>query len=286
MKRTKLLIVALLIMAPLTQINAQFFKKLTKSVERSVENTIERKVSNKAAEKTGEAVDEVLEEDETTSTKKKRERRSSSTMPIGMGGMEAVPAVYDFEWVYRLKMVSPRSRNNMEMEYYLKKDAAYWGAQFYQDGESVSPSFMVYDTKINKMVMFMDQGGTKMAMATKLPKGIVDAATEESDYEDYTIKEIPGKTILGYDCEGYQMENEEYKYVMYITFDAPVSFTDMFGSDKMPEDFNPDWLMKGDVEGMMMEMDMDDKNSSRNDMKMSCVALEKKDVTIRKSDFQ
>lgn len=286
MKLTRLLLIIILTTGSMTQANAQFFKKLKKSVERSVENTIERKTSDKAAEKTGEAMDEVLEEDKDSKSSKKKSESSTSTMPIGLGGMESVPGVYDFEWVYRLKMVSPRSRNNMELEYYLKEDAAYWGAQFYQDGETVSPNFMVYDTNINKMVMFMDQGSTKMAMATKLPKGIVDAAVEESDYEDYTIKKIPGKTILGYDCEGYEMENEDYKYVMYITFDAPISFTDMFGSDKMPKDFNPEWLMKGDVEGMMMEMDMDDKSSNRNDMKMSCIKLEKKNFSVRKSDYQ
>ncbi|WP_203293000.1 DUF4412 domain-containing protein [Luteirhabdus pelagi] len=289
MKTVKLLLVVGCLTAFSFQAEAQFFKKLKKKVEKSVENTIHRKTADKASKETGEVMDDVLEGDGKENDAGNNDNRSSFPMGGMMGGkMENVPSQYSFEWVYRLKMEMKKERNNMELEYFLKEDAPYWGAKFYQDKQEMAMNtFMVYDNQSKLMVMFMNQEGRKMATASKMPKNIAETAAENSGIEDYTMKKIAGKTILGYDCDGFEIENDEYIITMYVTFDVPVSFSDVYGqSDKMPKGFNPEWLKKGDAEGLVMQMHMDEKNSNRNDMTMTCVKLEEAPFTISKSDYQ
>ena len=131
------------------------------------------------------------------------------------------------------------------------------------------------------------QGDTKMAMPTAIP---LDIDLEDTDLEatsEYVIEEIGTKEILGKTCQGFRMENEEMKVVIYSMLDAPVSFNQVFGSDaqKMPKGFDPKWLEKME-NSLVMEMTYTDKAKSVNATKMECVALNEEAFVISKNDYQ
>jgi hypothetical protein len=284
MKSTKIFIILLAFGLFSQTCNAQFFKKLKKRVENSVENTIQRKTADKASKETGKAMDQVLEPDASGNQDSK-----TSTIPFALGGSTAnLPETYTFQWVYRLKMETQKERDNMEIEYYLKEDAPYWGAQFYGKGQQEAMNMvMVYDGQTETTAMFMDQNGQKIVTTTKLPKQIADGAMEDMEGGEYTITKIGGKTVLGYPCDGFIMENDRYKTTVYVTFDAEVSFADIYGkSDKLPKNFNPEWLRKDGKDGLMMEMHMKDKKASKNDVSMNCIKLQKQPFSIITGEYQ
>ncbi len=287
MKTLKMLLVTVCIGCISVPGNAQFFKKLKKKVENSVENTIHRKAADKASEETGKAVDVILEPP--VSSDDTQENGGSATFPMGLGGsLDDLPDTYNFNWIYRLQLVAHKEKDNMEIEYYLNNDAPYWGARFYNDkSRDDMDMMMVYDGQTEKTVMFMDQNGQKIATVTKLPKTLSDRAMENMEGGEYSITKIAGKTIMGYACDGFIMENEEYKNTVYVTYDADVNFMGLYSNGgKLPDNFNPEWITKDGKQGLMMEMHMEDKDSSKQNMSMTCIKLEKSPLKIRTADYQ
>jgi hypothetical protein len=53
----------------------------------------------------------------------------------------------------------------------------------------------------------------------------------------------------------------------------------------MPKGFNAEWMKKME-NGLMMEMIYKDKKKSKNDMTMTCIALNKTDFSIKTSDYK
>ena len=174
------------------------------------------------------------------------------------------------------------------MDYYLMPNVEYFGMKpDFTDQKVTGSMIMVMDVERNVNTMFMDMGGTKMATPTAIP---LDTDLEDTDLDtagEYVFEEIGTKEILGRTCQGFRMENEEMKVIIYSMLDAPVSFNQVFGTDaqKMPKGFNPKWLKKME-NSLVMEMSYTDKTKSLNTTKMECVALSEETFVIRKSDYQ
>lgn len=280
MKTIRTAITLLLLIALSAPVQGQIFKKLKEKVSRSVEDVVTQKVADKAAQQASKTMDAILSPD----------FGENSPVPMGtsMGDMSSVPDSYSFDWSYRLKMEMPKSKDNMEIEYRLKENGSYWGAHFdHKDMQKGMQMFMVYDHDIEQTVMFMEGEDMKMATATKLDMSGMDGAAQEDGLDKYTMEKIDGKTVLGYDCDGFVMENEDHHITMYITFDVDVSFGDIYDTNqKLPENFDPDWLKDGDKQGLVMEMDFKDKKNKKEHMKMTCIKLEEQSYTINKGDYQ
>ncbi|MDT0690847.1 DUF4412 domain-containing protein [Salegentibacter sp. F188] len=265
----KILILCLSVFMIGTTAEAQFLKKLKDKVQEKVENAAIDNVSDKAANETNKGLNSMWEK-----------KLSEGNIAMGMERVnpEEIPASYDFDWVYNMHIT--HKNGEMDMLYHLKKDAPYFGMEMQQQGEM----FIVFDDRNDLSVMFMNSGENKYLMATKL--NIEDTSEESEDYyDDMELKEIGSKTILGFECQGYQGENEDYIFNFYVTKEAGIGFTGMFQDkqNNMPEEFNPEWLQDGDA--LLMEMQMEDKKRTNNSMSMTCTRIEKESVTIRKSDF-
>lgn len=274
----KFWILAFLLIA-VSPVHGQFLKNLKKKVERRVEQTVTDKIANKAAQEAGKKLDNLME----------GKIGGGSPLPIGteQGDIGDVPESYDFEWAYGLRIESAKSKEGMDIVYYLKEDAPYWGARI-QQGMSL---FMVYDLGNKLTVIFMENEGNNFISVTKVPENAMMEAEDMMDenevsLEDYTFREIQGKEILGYSCKGYEMENDEFKYTFFNTFETEVSFSDIYGkSEQIPKGFNIDWFKEGDKEGLIMEMIMEDKSGKNDTYRMRCTKLEKEPLSLRKSDY-
>ena len=207
-----------------------------------------------------------------------------SNQLLAQNNAKELQDVYDFDYTYKVKMTS--KKDDIQFDYYLKKDAAYFGFAIplmtkEQEGMNM---FTVMDNNKAVTAMFMEVMGKKVVQKSKIKLSDFDSDT---DATDFTIKEIGSKTILGYKCQGFIMENKESEITVYITDEAPISFNKMWnnGKNKLPKGFNPSWMKKYSENGLMMEMHYVDKKKSKNNMTMTCIALDKTDFSIQTTDY-
>ena len=195
-----------------------------------------------------------------------------------------LPSSYDFNYIYKLKMT--HKKGDVTLDYYLKEGATYFGFDTAAMTESSDTKmFMVMDTDLEVTAMFMEMMGKKVVQKSKLKAS--DFGSDTDDVSDYTFTEIDSKTINGYECEGYVSENDKNKMTFYITDDAPVSFNQVFGSNmkNMPKGFNANLMKKYAENGLMMEMNYEDKKKSKNNMTMECTGLEETNFSIATAEY-
>jgi hypothetical protein len=260
-------------------LNAQFLKKLQKSVERGVEKAVLKKTEEVAADKTEQGMDKLLNMEFMNMYDEKFKTGEAVDPSI-------LPDHYDFEWKYTMQINT--TQGAISMDYYLSPNAEYFGMKpDLSDQKVTGDMVMVMDVERNVTTMFMDMGDTKMAMPTAIPLDIDAEDTDLDTTSEYVFEEIGTKEILGKTCQGFRMENDEMKVVIYSMLDAPVSFNQVFGSDaqKMPKGFDPKWLEKME-NSLVMEMTYTDKAKSVNATKMECVALTEETFVISKNDYQ
>jgi len=266
----KVVITGILLAFCALPLQAQFLKNLQKKVAQQVENTVTKKVADKAADEAGKSVDNMLNFPS---------GNSGFAMGFEQVDHKEIPEVYEFDWSYVMKMES--RQGDMTLNYLLKKDASYFGFKLPEND-----MLMVMDLSRNFNVMYMNSEGNKMLMATKMPEITAEEmGAENKEGEELSFKKIGNKTIMGYDCTGYQGENDDMVFTFYITTEPDISFGDMYKSDKMnlPKGFDPKWLEEG--KGIMMQMIMDGKKNARDNVTMTCIALEPKTFSIKKSEY-
>ncbi len=260
----RMLLVVLMIMGlGIFYAEAQFLKEIRdRAIERS-KDVIIGKTADKAADKTSLAMDKLLNPD------------LGSLMNRGGSkvDMARLPDFYSFDYRYALKITT--AEGYIDFDYFLSKNESYMGAKMNR-GMEMS---MVFDE--GRKVMLTIVGG----MATAIEMDLSDAMEEEDMdmYNDYTFKELPNREFLGYDCVGREMENDEYKFTIYIAPDMEAGFGSMFKSEHANI---PPAMQKFSSEyenGLMMYMEMvDKKNKKRKNTSatMECVAFEPTDLAI------
>ena len=194
-----------------------------------------------------------------------------------------LPATYDFDYTYKLKMT--HKKGDINLTYFLKEGAQYFAFDTADMTKgSDTKMFMVMDGNLGVTAMFMEMMDKKIVQKTKLKASDFD---NDSDDSEYTFTKIDSKTIMGYECEGFVSENDDNKITFYITDDVPVSFNQVFGANvkQMPKGFNPDWMKKYAENGLMMQMIFVDKKKSKNSMTMDCIGLDKTDFSINASAY-
>ena len=270
MKNLIYLGLAIFLMAGTTTAEAQFLKKLKEKVEKKVEEAATENISNKAANETDKALNNMWE---------KKLENTNFTMGMDMVDPSEIPAGYNFDWEYSLQMTT--TEGEMEMVYHIKENANYVGMKIPQ----AENMFTVLDNNENMTVIYMNSEGNKMVMATRFDVS-EEELEQENKYEEMEFEEIGTKTILGYECQGYRSENTENVFTFYVTDEAGVSFRDLYQENQknIPKGLDADWIKDGT--GLMMEMQMKDKENPSKNVSMTCTGIEKKPFSISTSDYQ
>jgi len=263
----KLILTGVLMVFFLMPAQAQVLRNLKKKAE----NRVEQKSTDKAASEAGKSAEKAMEP-----------HYNNKGFPMGTGqaDLSEVPETYEFEWRYVVKMENKEGETHLN--YFLKKDAPYFGFKLPNSEEM----FMVMDESRNLMVNYMNSKGTKIITASRISKSALNETEDEKESDETTFKKIGNKTILGYKCRGFQAENKDGVYTFYITSEPDINFMDIYKSDKtkLPANFDPKWIEDG--KGLMMQMILEDKKTAKNNLVMTCVALEKQSVILRKSDYK
>jgi len=251
---------------------AQFLKKLKRKAKQTVEKVVINKTADKASQITSSGLDKVFNMDLS-----------------GQVDPDILPSSYDFTWKYTLEM--KHRQGDMRLNYYLKPGAKYFGSQPELQGNTMANGmFMVMDQELEVMTIFMESKNGKSGQVVKSPTTDTEDVVNEniSKTDDYSFTKIETKTILGYECQGFKMDNNEFTMTMYFALDAPVSFNQVYGgmqTQNIPKDFDPKWLEKVE-NSIMMEMQMTHKKKKKYNITMNCVALEKTTKTITINDYE
>jgi hypothetical protein len=167
------------------------------------------------------------------------------------------PEVYQFDYSLTAEMQTDEDID-MKMNYLLKKNSNYFAMEMNQmDMGEDANMMMVIDQDRKAMFQFVDMQANKILMAQDLE---MDSDSDDQDVIDNTeITKVPNKQILGYDCEGVQIENDEMRSTIYFTNKAPIGFT-FFNDPEQSKNFSIpkeiQGLMKEDT--LMLEMHMED----------------------------
>lgn len=247
---------------------AQILNKLKNKVIERTENVIVDKAADKAAQKTSEAMDKILNQN------------LDGLFNIGGGTIVDVsnlPAEYSFDFLYKVKMTT--GNGEIMMDYLFNKNESYFGAI-----SQLSPTTtMIFDTDKNLFVI--KSGESVIAREIKMDSTTESEEAEAEIYNDYTFKEIPSKEFLGIICPGYEMENDENKFTVYIAPDIGVGFGSANGNKivNMPKEMQA--FSKKYEKGLMMYMEMenkiDDKKNDKIATSMECVKFEESKTSVK-----
>lgn len=201
-------------------------------------------------------------------------------------GPEDLPATYDFDWRYRLKMdFVNQKKESFDLVFLLKKNVNYQGVSFenLEKGNN-NEATMVFDLNINAMVMFMQAEQNKFLQIHPL-----ETPKNSAEMDRMEIRELPAKMIIGYKSKGLEIENDKYIIQVYHSDETPIGMKNLFdfaGPMKMDiPDIDPR-LVEQFSSGLIMEMTYKDKKKSKNDMVMSAQSIDQSKTTINNSEYQ
>lgn len=273
MKTRIIVLVVLLLIGTLAR--GQFLKKLGDRVQNAAERTVLNKADQEASKQTDQALDKVFDMD-------------LGAMGTSNIDPSTLPSSYEFDWQYTLEMTN--KKGNLKMHYFLPEDGGPFGSRPEMDqGETaMNNMMMVMDPELSTTTILMDNGGQKTGIIMSNPD-LAKEISEANDMNAYDFKEIGTKEILGYTCQGFQMDSEDATIIVYMAFDAPVSFNKMYSGNnakQLPKGFDPKWLDKLGENSLMMEMDFQNKKQPNQSTKMTCIDLKKEPFAINTSEYQ
>lgn len=256
-------------------VNAQLLKKIAQSDEKATERAVLKKTEQKTAEKTDKTLDGIFN--------------------LDLGGMmgdsnmdpSILPESYNYEWRYTLQ--TEHKKGNMKMHYYLREEGSDFVSRMEMQQQSMMGGMlMLIDPALNVTSILMNSKGKKHGQIISTPEMDLSNTDFENSMDGYEFKEIGTKEIIGYRCQGFQIENEDTIMTMYVAFDTPVSLNKVYGNDpkRLPKGFDPKWLDKIGKNSLMMEMDFHNKKKPKQSAKMRCVALEKDPLTINIAEYE
>ena len=265
MKTIKFLLI-ILISSTITQGNAQFLDKLKKRAQEAAERTVERKVEEKTERETEKAFDSVF----------------NNQGGIFNGKKSAPAETYAFTHSYDMDIIS--EKDTTHVTYYLTSVEEFMGSaiQMNENEQMVTVMDLPRKTAYN----FMDFGDNKSMMSF----GLDFEKVVENQTDTNVLIEVTGNTkeILGFQCEEYKVEGEDFEGTIWVTNEAEISFSEAFAmvkKQKKNKSYNQSWMSM--VEGLTLEMNMTDTSKKKpKTMKMQCTSVDVTDYTIYTSDYE
>ena len=191
--------------------NAQFWKKLSKKAQVAAEDAISRKVEEKAARETEKTFDTVFNNEGKLFKTKKVEKLDN----------------YSFTHQYVMEVIS--KNDTTDIIYYLTNEHEYMGSSFTtgKDQEFIT----VMDLPNGAIHTFMDFGDQKTTNSIKIPLENVSDGMMNTD-KFSVVPTGQTKTILGYECEKFEVTGPQLSGIVWVTQDAGISFQKAFSNLK------------------------------------------------------
>ena len=271
MKRTVLLIAMLAIIFSFQDAQAQSLR--TRLKQKILNDNLEANAKRDSVK----AVEEGREPDKTPNTTMDRVYMDA----LGLTNNVAYETVYSFDAYIQMEISDYKKNGNLDEQmvydnYMHKQDADY--AMVFKDGDDQST--MIFDTKNSAMLILTDADGEKAGFATTIgPEAMAELAEDYNEDYDEDNDVVPPnikktgktKTILGYKCDEYLVEDEESEVHMWI-------------SEKLGKEMRKEWMNNQQtfggmftqayaLDGMTMEYEMIEKNGEKSTMLVTKIDL-------------
>ncbi|MFN3918185.1 MAG: DUF4412 domain-containing protein [Flavobacteriales bacterium] len=285
---------------------AQFQEALSKKIEKKTKQKVEQRIDNKIdkgldkgldkvedpdtykKDKSSSGFTELPEEQNTIATPENPEQNNNSgaETPIPnvfkSGDKSKVLTEYSFQHNVLMEMESvdkkgkSNGKNNMKMLF--NESGEYFGGEVFMDdgkGNSISAGFTIFDWKNNQMIRLIDNGGMKIGVIMKLDEAqsyVESTTSTENEKEVKFRKTGKTKTILGYLCEEYIIEDEESTTEMWMTKDVDLNLAQVMGfmgQNQKGKKNSTTTYPKDAPQGFMMEtITTNKKNNEKSIMKV------------------
>lgn len=239
----------------------------------------------KGGQKNGKNIDE---DDYDTSNSKGSVKSMKKALKNHKTTVDDLPDSYEFNWELKTEMVmGKKGKDVMEMTFLINENANYQATKMVDaNSKNNGEATMLFDSDLKTMVMFMDAQGSKFLQMYPIP----EVAETNSASNNYNISELPSKTIIGYKCEGLQLEDDRYILKVYHTAEANIKLSNFlsFGNQNQKMDL-PDIDPKVSEQfsnGLILQMDIIDKKKAKNNVNIIAKSLKKESVSIKKSDYK
>lgn len=267
--KTIKIIMMLFLFGVTTQGNAQFFKKLKERAKEAAEQTIERKVAEKTERETDKAFDTVFNNKGKLFKKKKAKKLES----------------YSFSHQYVMQVIS--EKDTTDITYYLTNEHEYMGSSFTvrKNEEFIT----VMDLPNSAIHTFMNLGDSKTMSSFKID--LDDMEDENIEGNGFSVN-LTGqtKTILGYECQEYQVTGSQVSGTAWVTQEAEISFLKAFSKLKSKKirgrkGIDQSWVSM--IDGLALEMNMIDYSQKNpKPIRMVCTDLGENDFSINTLTYE
>ncbi|MBN1131754.1 MAG: DUF4412 domain-containing protein [Bacteroidales bacterium] len=186
---------------------------------------------------------------------------------MGMSANVAVKDQYNFDSYVKMEVSSYDKSGTLEetgiYDTYNNVEALDYAMIFYDAGNQGDKSTIIFDTENHLMLTLSESGGEKTGFAISIdPEDIEEPAegeveeVEEDAYKAYKTGKT--KTILGYKCEEYLIEDEESEARIYVTDDI----NQKARKEVMKNSVFAGWFFHAAyMKGMVLEYDLLDKTN-------------------------
>jgi hypothetical protein len=270
MKRTVLLIAALAMVFSFQDAQSQSLRKMVK--QRIFKEPVE--IKSKEDSMT------VLVIDDPTESSSTHFSNEATMKAFGLTDNVAHDTKYDFDAYIQMEISDYKKNGKLDDQvvydnYMHKQDADY--AMEFIDGDDKTT--MIFDTKNSAMLILTDADGEKTGFATTIdPEALAGQVEDYEGYEEENDVVPPNikktgktKTILGYKCDEYLMEDEESEVHMWI-------------SEKLGKEMQKEWMNNQQtfgamftqaysLNGMTLEYEMIEKNGEKSIMQVTKIDL-------------
>jgi hypothetical protein len=205
---------------------------------------------------------------------------------MGMSGNVETKEQYEFDIYIQMEMSSYNKSGELDesakYDTYNSVESTSYAMVMYNEGDVVT---MIIDTENNTMLTLSESKGEKTGFAVAFDPDTFDEAAEEAMEEnaDENIesnarpkKTGKTKTILGYKCDEYFVEDQEADVRMWVADGLKAKSQKELRKNSL---FGGSFFHAGYFDGMVLEYDIHDKESNEKMiMQVTDLDLEKKHV--------
>ena len=286
---------------------AQLLKKLKKKAEQAAERTILRKTDEAVSKKTEKVLDSITNpksdnrktqndsisddekgkaildvllsqtpSDSQIETQESGETPNVESIPISPNNNAILPESYQFSYYAIIEVKN--DNGTIETDYFLQPNASYYAKEL--SNIDVAGT-VVYDNENNIEVYFFQiEGEKRRAHKTMdfITKANMIGAFKPS--EEMKTKTIENKTLLGYECKGFEIESKEGITQFWFTNQAPATvYKSLFDTRATTSDspFNE--------QTMIMEAIYTSKVDSAKNYEMRCKTFQPKSMALNSQDY-
>jgi Domain of unknown function (DUF4412) len=211
---------------------------------------LRRKTEQRANQKIDQTIDKALD-GLFNSTKKPASNENSPTAEpnsgngllkgFEMGGKPQSSYNFSSSMVMKMTMKSTKEKDNfmMRTKYMFAEDLSAMSIKFMSsDNPDMAKASQVMDAVVmdfqqNKIFSFSNNDGQKMVMGIGIREDAMEQYVEKENEKIKVTKTSETKTIAGYLCNGYTVENEKDKITMWVSQNSVGNFAKM--SQKMSQ---------------------------------------------------